>query len=101
MEKPAQSGDDNRLETSQGWGYISARVSPLAAGDSLVLPASLTSFVLVLGQIKIDGAPDFPDSIFAYPEAVAIEVPPGAKWTVVALTETQLVLYSSRTAGKA
>jgi 5-deoxy-D-glucuronate isomerase len=101
MEKPAPSGDDSRTELSQGWGYVSARVTPLAAGDSMVLPASLTSFVLVVGQIKIDGAPDFPDSIFAYPEAVTIEVPPGARWTVIALTETQLVLYSSGTAGKA
>jgi hypothetical protein len=83
-------------DSARPWGYVSARVSRLTALQSLDLPARTSKFVLVSGSLRIEGADAPPEALFALAEPVDIALPPGARWSVHALSEAVIVIYSER-----
>ena len=78
------------------WGYVSARVSRLTALQSLDLPARTSKFVLVSGSLRIEGEKAPPEALFALAEPVDIVLPPAARWSLQALSEAVVVIYTER-----
>lgn len=76
------------------WGYVSARVMNLRGGQSLALPDRLTKFVLISGSLRIDRGDAPSETVHGGAGSVDIALPPGARWTLSALSDTVLVLYT-------
>lgn len=94
MDGRSKAGPEGR--NLRPWGYVSARVVRLGEGEVLRLTEPVTRFVVISGGLRIDGDTRPLRAIFASGEAPTVDVPKGNIWSVCALTDLVLVLYSER-----
>lgn len=83
-------------DVTRGWGYVSARVTRLRQGDSLVLPHQTKRFVLVSGSLRMDSADAPTRTIYALADPIDTALPTGTQWVLHALSDSVFVLYSER-----
>lgn len=76
--------------TARPWGFVSAEVRHLVAGEVCRPGPGAQRLVLIAGSLAIDGG----RAVTAFGEPVDVALPVGPGWSVLALTEVKLVLYT-------
>lgn len=84
------------MGAAQPWGFVSAQVMNLRSGQSLALPDRLTKLVLVSGSLRIDREKAPSETVHSSAGSVDIALPSGARWSLAALFDSVLVLYTQR-----
>lgn len=86
----------NQTSGPPHWGYVSAKVIGLDAGQTMILPSDGARLVLVSGIVRMAAAGLAPLELMAQPDgsdSASLDIPAGGG-SLTAQTAARVVLYS-------